>query len=87
MRMEMDADKLIGLRKTRAYDKLREFKYRQARLTVELNDAAQSHRSWKKNNPVDISKLSDNQLDKLSSELKAAKNKVKNLIPHEKQSI
>ena len=77
------ADKLTGLRKTRAYDKLREFKYRQTGLTVELNEAAQSYRSWKKNNPVDISKLRDNQLDELNRELEVAKNKIGNLIPNE----
>lgn len=79
--MEQEASTLTGVRKTKADEALREFKYQQAELQHRLNGVAQKYRELKEKNPVDPSKISDPQLDELSRELKAAKSKVADLVP------
>jgi hypothetical protein len=83
--MQLEADQLTGIRKNRADEALREFKYKQAQLQVKMNECAQKYKEWKKNNPVDITKIQDAELNELSSELESVKTKVANLIPHEER--
>lgn len=81
LKMEQEASGLIGARKLKADEALREFKYRQVELQHQLNEVAQKYREWRERNSVDPSKIRDQQLDELRRELKAAKNKVADLVP------
>jgi len=79
--MELEANKLTGIRKTRADEELREFKYKQAQLQVRLNEVALKYREWKDKNPVDLSRIRDPQLDEIKKALQSAKSKVADLVP------
>jgi hypothetical protein len=86
-KMHQEANKLTGLRKTKADEELRKFKYTQAQLQVKMNDVAQQYRGWKSNNPVDLLKIRDPELEELSSKRESVKNKVVDLIPNERFSL
>jgi len=81
LQMVQEASTLTGIRKTRADEALREFKYRQVRLQHRLDEVAQKYREWKEKNPIDLAKIHDPQLDELSYKLKTTKSKVADLVP------
>ncbi len=80
--MEAEMNTLAGIRKTKALDALRAFKYEQVRIKAEADQEAQAYKRWKDAHPVDAAKLAaDPQLRQLERELQAAKAKVADLVP------
>ena len=79
--MEAKANALKGPAKSNMLDELRLLKYEQARLKVQADKEAVSYKAWKDQNPINPSLYSnDAELKALQTQLKAAKEKIKDVV-------
>jgi hypothetical protein len=83
--LEKQMNAQTGLRREKLMDSLRTLKYDQAQLKAKADQASAAYKTWKDANPPDPAKLAaDPQLQKLKSELEAARKPVANLIPDDR---
>lgn len=81
--MKEEAEKLTGIRKTKAHEELRKLKYSQTELRVNLQQIGAKYKAWKKEHPVDIARVEDDRLNAIQNKIAAIKNRIPNLIPEE----
>ena len=77
------ADKLTGIKKTKAHEELRKLKYRQTELKADLQKTGAKYKAWKKQNPVNIENIQDEKLSAMQNKIAAIKNRIPDLIPEE----
>jgi hypothetical protein len=79
--LEEKSNTLKGAAKSKAVDELRSLKYEQSRLKIMADKEAASYKAWKDQNPTPDSVISaDPTLQDLQRQLKAAKEKVKDVL-------
>ncbi len=81
--LEKSSAGLSGAARTRAYEELRELKYRQERLKGDLQRIGDQYRVWKERNPVDLAEAENAPMRALRQKMDAIQSRVPELIPGE----